>query len=337
MRGSHWHVFDEEGGRGGQGGHQAERYEREYGTPRATPRTVDADEAGHTESRPEEGHRHRWVVAVGHQGTGDVEEGEDSQERQTVAERTRHVLRYGAATVGGFALVEVLVAVALAPAAGFSWSEALTSFLATNGLMGASFALSGLLIAWHRPHHPLGWLLVADGLGHATSALTAPLAGLLHDHGAPLSLVRLVVTVFMFSWPWSITLFLPLALLLFPDGRLPGPRWRFLVWVIILTAPLFVVEMVAGSEPVAAGMPLGYGAGIIRGYDDLGWLWTASEIRVMSALLLSVVALLVRYRRAGEIQRRQLLWLLLAGLVVVAAVAPWAFVAGTPVAVLFAI
>lgn len=249
--------------------------------------------------------------------------------------RSTMLLRYGAVVIGGLALAEVLAAVVLAPGAGFSWSEALTSFLATNGLMGASFALSGLLIAWHRPRHPLGWLLVADGLGHATAALMAPLAQLLDHHGAAVSLVRLTVTVFMFSWPWSITLFLPLALLLFPDGHLPGPRWRYLAWAIVVTAPLFVVEMVSGPDPVSPGLPLGYGD--FTAYGDLGWLWTISEIRVMAALLLGALALLVRYRRADETGRRQLLWLLLAGLVVVAAVAPWAFVAGTPIAVLFAI
>jgi two-component system NarL family sensor kinase len=166
---------------------------------------------------------------------------------QADRQQTSPVLRYSAVIVGGLALAEVLAAVALAPAAGFSWSEALTTFLATNGLMGASFALSGLLIAWHRPRLPLGWLLVADGLGHATSSLMAPLAQLLHNNNAPLSLVRVLATVFMFSWPWSITLFLPLALLLFPDGHLPGSRWRYVAWAIVVTAPLFVVEM--GSNP----------------------------------------------------------------------------------------
>ncbi len=244
-------------------------------------------------------------------------------------------LRYAAVVVGGFALAEVLAALVLVPAAGFSWRETLTSFLATNGLMGASFALSGLLIVWHRPHLPLGWLLVADGLGHATSSLMAPLTQLLHDHGAPLPLVRLGGTALMFSWPWSITLFLPLALLVFPDGHLPGPRWRWLAWAIVVTAPLFVVEMVSGPDTVSDGLPPGYGG--FRAYADLGWLWTISEIRVMVALLVGVSALLVRYRRADETERRQLLWLLLAGLVVLAAVAPWSFVAGTPIAVLFTI
>ena len=242
--------------------------------------------------------------------------------------------RLGALAVGGFAVAEVLAALVLAPAAGFSWSEALTSFLATNGLMGLAFATSGLLIAWYRPRHPLGWLLVAAGLAHATSALMAPLAAILQANGAPLPVLRFTVTVFMFSWPWSIALFLPLALLLFPDGHLPGPRWRYAAWAIVLTAPLFVLEMVTDPEPVSEGLPSGYLALDTGGLD---WLWTLAEVRTMAALLVAVVALVVRYRRGGETERAQLLWLLMAAIVVVAAVLPWSFVAGTPIAVLFAI
>jgi signal transduction histidine kinase len=244
-------------------------------------------------------------------------------------------LRIGAVAIGGLAIAQVLAAVVLASVAGFGWSRAMTSFLATNGLMGAAFAASGLMIAWYRPRNPLGWLLVADGFGHATSALMAPIAQLLHDHGGPLPALRLVLTVFMFAWPWSIALFLPMSLLLFPDGRLPSPRWRYAAWAIVLTAPLFVVEMVSGTEPVSGGMPLGYFT--FDTGDRLDWLWTMAEIRTSGAVLLAVVSLVVRYRRAGETERAQLLWLLMAGLVVVAAVAPWSFVAGTPIAVLFAI
>ncbi len=243
--------------------------------------------------------------------------------------------RFGAVVIGVVAIAEVIAAAALAPVTGFTWSRALTSFLATNSLMGAAFAASGLMIAWYRPRNPLGWLLVADGLGHATSALMAPLAQLLHDQGAPVPVLRTVLTVFMFAWPWSIALFLPMVLLLFPDGHLPSPGWRYAAWAIILTAPLFVAEMVTGTDPVTAGMPLGYltfdsGPGV-------DWLWTFSEVRTLGALLLAVVSLVVRYRRAGEAERAQLLWLLLAGLVVVVAVAPWSFVVGTPIAVLFVI
>jgi hypothetical protein len=46
--------------------------------------------------------------------------------------------------------------------------------------------------------------------------------------------LRLLASLFILSWPWAIGLRLPLALLLFPDGRAPGKRWRWLIWAITL-------------------------------------------------------------------------------------------------------
>ena len=45
----------------------------------------------------------------------------------------------------------------------------------------------------------------------------------------------------------------------------------------------------------------------------------------------------MRYRRGSDVERRQLLWLLLAVLVALIVILPWGLVAGTPIEVLFAI
>ncbi len=235
----------------------------------------------------------------------------------------------------GLAVGELVAAAVLATSAGMSVGEALDSFVLTNGLMGASFAICGGIIAWHRPGNVVGWLFIADGLGHATSALAFPLAQVVHDQGGPESLQRLAVTVYMYAWPWSIGLFLPLALLLFPDGRPLSRAWRVVAWAVAVTSPLFVLEMGLGREAVGDGLPVGYLTA--RWYDDLAPLWTLAELRTSLALLLAVVSLVVRFRHSDEVRRRQLLWLLLAALVVIAVVIPWSFVSGTPVVVLFAI
>ncbi len=57
----------------------------------------------------------------------------------------------------------------------------------------------------------------------------------------------------------------------------------------------------------------------------------------MLLLGVAVGALVLRYRRADDGGRRQLLWLLLATCAVLVIIVPWGFVAGTPVAALFAI
>lgn len=234
--------------------------------------------------------------------------------------------------LGAFAVAEVVAGLAIAAAIGLSWSELVDAFVVTNGLMGLTFGLCGAVIAWHRPSNPIGWLFIADGIGHATTAFCGPLAIALPDDSV---MQRVAVTVALTAWPWSIGLFLPLALLLFPTGHLLSPRWRWAAIGIIATAPLFVLEMVGSGDTLTPGTSSGYLA--IPSYDALRPLWTLTELRNLVALLLAIVCLFVRYRRADEMGRRQLLWLLLASVIAILFVTPWSFVAGTPIFVLLTI
>ena len=240
-----------------------------------------------------------------------------------------------AAGLGALAVTEVGGAVAAVVAVGWSWQQALDTFVVTNSVIGTAFAVCGAVIAWYQPRNPIGWLFLADGLGHATTAVCAPVVQALHDGGAPIVLQRLAATVFAYSWPWSIGLFLPLALVLFPDGRPPTTRWRPAVLAVVATAPLFVLEVGASPQPLLPGLPPGYL--VASWYDHLGPLWTVSELRTLAALLVAIAAMVVRYRRGDDESRRQLLWLLLATVTAAGFIVPWSLVAGTPIVVLFAI
>ena len=249
--------------------------------------------------------------------------------------RAGRPLRVLAAALGVFVLLEVAAAAVFCVVVGWSWAEALEAFVVTNAAIGLSFGICGAILAWHRPHNPIGWLFAAGGIAQSTAALAAPLLFVLHQAAAPIALQRLVITTFSWSWPWSIGLFLPLALLLFPDGRPLSRGWRWVVIAVIITSPLFALEMGASPDSPEPGFPVGYLT--IPFYDRLQPLWTLTELRGLASLVLALVALFVRYRRGTETQRRQLLWLLLALLVAIVAAIPWSFVSGTPVAVLFTI
>jgi len=243
--------------------------------------------------------------------------------------------RYLAAGLGVLALAEITAAGVLSVIIGWSWRDALDAFVVTNGVMGLAFAACGSIIAWHRPRNPIGWLFVASGVAQATTAVIAPLGQLLLNSHAPTASLRVLLTVFNVSWPWAIGLGIPVALLLFPDGRALSRRWRWVVIAVIVTAPLFTLEMATSPSPSEPGMPVPYLT--IPFYADLQPLWTAVEVRGLLAIGLGLVCLGLRYRRGTEVERRQLLWLLLAVMIALVATIPWGFVAGTPVVVLFAI
>ncbi|HEY3513650.1 histidine kinase [Kribbella sp. NPDC051137] len=236
-----------------------------------------------------------------------------------------------AGALAALVVVEVVFAVAYGVSAGWGWQELVDNFVVTNGLMGLTFGLCGAVIAWYRPANPIGWLFLADGIGHATTPVADALAHVVNGHVTQ----QLLVSISLAAWPWSIGLFLPLALLLFPDGRLLSPRWRWAAIGIVLTSPLFVLEMAGSGEPVSPELPRGLLT--IPRFDALQPLWTATELRNLAAIGLALVCLAIRYRRADETGRRQLLWLLLASVIALLFVIPWAFVAGTPTLVLLAI
>ncbi|MDQ3610049.1 MAG: hypothetical protein M4D85_00340 [Actinomycetota bacterium] len=240
---------------------------------------------------------------------------------------------------GGLGLLAVVASsgsVAASLTLGWTFAEAVEAFVVSNIVIGLSFALSGTLIAWHRPRLPLGWLYAAGGVCPTLTALAAPLAQVLQDSGAPTWLVRLDLTVYQWAWPLHIGIALPLSLLLLPDGRLASRRWRSVAWVVAATSPLFVLAV--GLAPVETGLPgLPEQYLTLSSYDQLSWLWTIDELRWSLSMLIGLVCMGVRYRAGSETVRRQLLWLLSAVAIIIVAVTPWALVAGTPIVVLFAI
>jgi signal transduction histidine kinase len=250
-------------------------------------------------------------------------------------EADRSAVRFLALGLGAAAGLMVIIAAGVCVRLGWPPAVALEAFVVSNSVIGIGFAGCGAYLAWRRPTNPIGWLFAAGGLMQTISAAMTPLSVLAAETGAAMELRRVLITIFVYAWPWAIGLCIPVALLLFPDGRPLGPRWRWVVLGVVITAPLFVVEFGATPVPPEGEGPVGYLT--LPFYDDLRPLWFVSEARTLVAYLLGLLSLGLRYRRGTESSRRQLLWLLLALIIVIGALLPWSFVAGTPVIVLFSI
>jgi len=225
-----------------------------------------------------------------------------------VAERRTAILVAGAAAG---ALVTTSVATSLA--ADWTWSDYVSSYTLTNSVIGVALALCGMMIGWFRPHNRVGVVFLIAGLGHLISAALAPLSLLALDADAPQILTRLMVSLVLGAWWVGLPSLFMLALLLFPDGRLPSPRWRIVAWLIVVYAAFSVVLGVIDPLPFAPGDPgaISLFAASAAPQDLLGGV---NVIVSLAIVVLVVGSLVLRYRRGDERMRRQLLWLILAAL-----------------------
>jgi len=200
-----------------------------------------------------------------------------------------------------------------------SFAAARDSFMISNAIIGVSCAGCGVLIASRRPDNRLGWLLL--GAGVAQNGTAAVTTWLLHalETGAAETYIRVLSTLYSAAWPWSISLFIPLALLHFPDGRVPGRVGRSAVALACANSVVQVLLFSADPNPLATVDELGPVTGDraasylrVPGLAADGPLLVVSNLLLGATFLTALALLVARYRGGDERTRRQLLWLLLA-------------------------
>ncbi len=219
-------------------------------------------------------------------------------------------------------LLEIVGATVVAVASGQTLTDLTDSFALTNLTIAFCFGGCGALLAWHRPRHPVGWLFAVSGALQGATGIAATVLLAVPPGDEVSSLTLVAATVFSWAWPWSIGVGFLLAMLFFPDGRLPSPRWRPVAVVIGSAGVAFVLS--SGTDPASSVIDgrLFPHLGGWDGYPDAATLWTGVSLLNLASLSAVVTSLAVRYRRGDEVVRRQLLWLLLAGMAVVVVVTP---------------
>lgn len=174
-----------------------------------------------------------------------------------------------------------------------------------NPFITAGFAILGALVAARHPRNPTGWIFVTVGTLFAFTSLTTAIR-LYGSNGSPLH----ELAVWFSNWVWIPAATLPLifVLLIFPDGQLPSPRWRFVAWSAALGLFLTVLAvmlypgLLAAWEPEA--VPSGPGAPVFM-----------QRLAALGALLLAIgfigsfAGFFTRFRRSAGLLREQMKWL----------------------------
>ncbi len=229
-------------------------------------------------------------------------------------EGSRHVLL--ARLLLGFTLGGVVVGIVIgqidARATGASWTQPFSELLFFIGFL--ALPLTGYVLATRRPENSLGWLLlgigVAIGLGSITSSY-----GTYAMHGGPggPDLGAIMEAIDGPMWLPLLVPTLTFLLLLFPDGHLPSPRWRWFARIIGVSYVLIFLVIVVGPGPLSESdfpdleNPLGIEA--LRPYlDAVLVIFVMIPIGIVGSLL----SLVLRFRRSTGVERLQLRWLLTA-------------------------
>jgi MFS family permease len=234
--------------------------------------------------------------------------------------------------LGGAVLVLAAAAVVLSALAG-----QLSIDITAGVVIVLTFAGVGLVIARRQPGNPVGWIMVVFTLVYVLGGAANYYAVLyyrLGHRGLPLAALALLLSAVQAP---SFAM-VPVVILLFPDGRVPGRRWRW------------AVRAYAGLVAFVIGLALAEAAAALAGHavrlsptgnltssshlaewlaNPPGWL-SAPVIAAIVILGLSFVGHQVLSWRSAEGDRRQQLKWLACGGAVAAASLILAAVLGVP-------
>jgi signal transduction histidine kinase len=175
-------------------------------------------------------------------------------------------------------------------------------------VMVLTFDVIGLLITTRRPGNAIGWLVLGIGLTWSAGDLLSALGTYAFDHGW--SNADVLIALSQPTWLPPIGITGTFLILLFPDGHLPSPRWRWFAWTIAVGMTLvgFVLLLAPGTFEDSGFPTLSNPLGVEAIRPLLGVL-LASLLIIPIGMLGSAVALVRRYRRSAGAERQQMKWL----------------------------
>jgi hypothetical protein len=219
------------------------------------------------------------------------------------------------------ALVLGAVAVALVAA---EWPFAGLAHLGVNSSTGspqwwtfAAFGVVGFVVAWRKPGNPLGWCLLGLAVAGALSedgSFYAIAAYRVRPGTLPLGWVAMLAQP---GWAIAIVL-IGLTVLIFPDGTLPSPRLRWVLWLylamgLVWMGSAYVITLNAIARHDIRVDSGGNLLALDNGAASPTW-WTVLQnvllVVLALSLLLSLAVQVVSYRRSSGERRQQLKWLL---------------------------
>jgi hypothetical protein len=178
---------------------------------------------------------------------------------------------------------------------------------AVNALGFIGIPIVGAVIAARLPANSYGWIWCAAGLAFVVSDAARPVVA---AAGWPTWIAWVLVG-------WGFVAFICLlffVFLLFPTGRLPTDRWRWVARAAVTVDVLLLVTVPLIPDPDHAAtaspwVPSGTVGGFLVQAANVG------VYLLLGSVLAAMAGLLLRFRRSGPVERRQLTWFVYATVV----------------------
>jgi hypothetical protein len=219
--------------------------------------------------------------------------------------------RFIAWSVFGFNLAGFLTALYIA-----NFAEGPSDLL--NLITFAAFVLAcvvlGALVAAKRPINPIGWILSLVGTFGVVAALVSTyVEAYPTPEGAPGGIADWIG-----SFIWTLT-FAPMIFVtqLFPTGRPLGRRWTPVLWLTGAGVACAVVAYAFAPGPMYNSLDPAlnpFGIESLRGALDV--MSAVGGVLIVASVCLSVLSLVLRFRRSRDVERQQMKWFAYAGMVV---------------------
>jgi hypothetical protein len=205
---------------------------------------------------------------------------------------------------GLWGLAVALIAVALA----LNAAQVVADWPGVLAVLSLVFVTVGAYLAGRRPGNAVGWLLLGWGTVMAFACFTGAYVdrGVVRDPGSvPGPEWAAWAEAVVWHPAFSLLAFL---LLLFPDGRLPSPRWRPFAWLTV--AVYLSLSLSAAFSPGAVNLYYPQVTPPVRlpvaplADTAFGWL-LGGQLLVLGTALVSLV---LRLRQAPGEERQQVKW-----------------------------
>ncbi len=179
-------------------------------------------------------------------------------------------------------------------------------------IAGIVFPAIGGLLAIRVPGNRVGWIVLAGALCWAVSLFSEQYAWFV-TFTDPAALPGGDLAAWIQTWIWvpGTVLLLTALPLVFPDGNLPSPRWRWIAWLVVIGA-----VFATGAQLLVFWPPVDAAASLLGKTDVervtpwlLGVLHGVGNVLTgILGPLVGATAVIVRLRRSVGVERQQMRW-----------------------------